>query len=175
MSSLVSGLVIVVTVDHWTEGARRRIILVVVEVRRRSADELLTQARGRITRFAPERAWAALRAGEGLIVDIRSDEERRHDGIVPGSLHVPRTVLEWRADQESRWANPHIVGCDGRLILLCAHGWSSSLAAATLVELGYPQAGDVDGGFAAWRSSGLPTAPATERPPGVLPGMGSPD
>ncbi len=128
--------------------------------RRRSADELLAEARGRIARLDPATAWAAARAGDALIVDIRSDDERRRDGVVPGSLHVPRTVLEWRVDPESGWANPHVGGADRRLILLCAHGWSSSLAAATLLDLGYSAAGDVEGGFEAWRAAGLPTASA---------------
>ena len=70
--------------------------------------------------------------------------------IVPGSLHLPRTVLEWRVDPESGWSNRHAVETERRLILLCAHGWSSSLAAATLVDLGYRAAGDVEGGFEAW-------------------------
>jgi rhodanese-related sulfurtransferase len=147
----------------------------VAEKRRRSADELLAGARRRIARVDPTSAWAAARAGEALIVDIRSDDERRDDGVVPGSLHVPRTVLEWRVDRASSWSNPHVAGTDRRLILLCAHGWSSSLAAATLLDLGHPHAGDVEGGFAAWRAAGLPTAPVSGRPAGSLPGMGPPD
>ena len=128
-----------------------------------------------IRRLDPETAWAAAAAGEALIVDIRSDDERRRDGVVQGSLHVPRTVLEWRADPESGWSNRHVAGSGRRLILLCAHGWSSSLAAATLVELGHRDAGDVEGGFEAWLVAGLPTASAPERPPDVLPGMAPPD
>jgi len=103
----------------------------------RSIDELLAEARARIVRFAPEAAWALSRAGGALIVDLRSSDERRRDGIVPGSLHVPRTVLEWRVDQGSGWSNPELDGRERRLILLCAHGYSSSLAAAVLVDLGH--------------------------------------
>jgi rhodanese-related sulfurtransferase len=147
----------------------------VAEGRRRSADELLAEARRRIARVDPATAWATVRTSDALIVDIRSDDERRSDGVVPGSLHLPRTVLEWRVDQASGWANPHVGGADRRLILLCAHGWSSSLAAAALLDLGYSLAGDVEGGFEAWRAAGLPIAPAPERPAGVLPGMGPPD
>ncbi len=109
------------------------------------------------------------------IVDIRSDDERRREGIVPGSLHVPRTVLEWRADDGSGWSNPHLTRAAGRLVLLCAHGCSSSLAAATLVDLGHAGAGDVAGGFQAWLEAGLPTRAAPARPPGDLPGMGPVD
>jgi rhodanese-related sulfurtransferase len=142
---------------------------------RKTAADLLAEARSVIRRDDPETAWEAASAGEALIVDIRSDDERRRDGVVPGSLHVPRTVLEWRVDAESRWSNDHVTGSGRRLVLLCAHGWSSSLAAATLVDLGHEDAGDVDGGFEAWVAAGLPRAPAKERPIGDLPGMAPPD
>jgi rhodanese-related sulfurtransferase len=142
---------------------------------RKTAADLLAEARSVIERVDPETAWAAASAGEALIVDIRSDDERRRDGIVPGAVHLPRTVLEWRVDPASGVSNDHVTRSGCRLLLLCDHGWASSLAAATLVGLGYEDAGDVDGGFEAWLAAGLPRAAATERPPGVLPGMTSPD
>lgn len=89
-----------------------------------------------------------------------------------GSLHIPRTVLEWRLDPDSEWRSPHAPGLDERVIVLCDHGESSSLAAATLVELGFTRAGDVVGGFAAWIEAGLPVVPAppeTAGPPGLMP------
>ena len=107
----------------------------VAEVETRGVERLLAAARERIERFAPEEAWAAAATGEALIVDLRSGDERRRHGIVPGSVHVPRSVLEWRADPTSDSHNPQLEG-RGRLILLCAEGYSSSLAAASLVELG---------------------------------------
>jgi rhodanese-related sulfurtransferase len=138
-------------------------------------DELLDAARARITRLEPEVAWAAASAGEALIVDIRADDDRRRDGIVPGALHIPRTVLEWRVDPSSEWRNPHVDGRDRRLLLLCSEGYSSSLAAASLVDLGFSGAGDVIDGFVGWRRAGLPIGPATDRRDGRLPGMGSAD
>jgi rhodanese-related sulfurtransferase len=141
---------------------------------RRTLDDLLADARARIRRLTPAQALAAQRAG-ALLVDTRSQDERARDGIVPGSLHVPRTVLEWRLDPESPWRNPHAEGgLDREVILLCAHGYSSSLAAATLVDLGFERAGDVEGGFEAWRAAGLPVAAAPPPSPG-LPGSGPPD
>jgi rhodanese-related sulfurtransferase len=142
---------------------------------RKTAADLLAEARSVIRRVDPEAAWAAASAGEALILDIRSEDERRRDGVVPGSLHVPRTVLEWRADPASRWRNDRVAGSRRRLVLLCAHGWSSSLAAAALVDLGHEDAGDVVGGFEAWVAAGLPRAPAGGRPSGVLPGMTPPE
>ncbi len=140
---------------------------------RRTVDDLLAEARARIRRYDPVRALEAQRAG-ALVVDTRATDERERDGIVPGSLHVPRTVLEWRLDPGSAWRNTYAGGLDREVIVLCAHGYSSSLAAAILVDLGFERAGDVDGGFDAWRAAGLPVVPAPPPRPG-LPGSGPPD
>jgi rhodanese-related sulfurtransferase len=128
-------------------------------------DELFAAAAGRIRRFTPADALASGAA----ILDIRAQDARARDGAIPGAYHLPRTVLEWRtASQE--WRNPEL---DGRaLILVCDHGYSSVFAAAALVDLGR-DAGDVVGGFEAWRAAGLPVTIA--RAWGGLPGMGPPD
>ena len=131
-------------------------------------EQMLAQARSRIRRYSPAEA---ARATDALIVDLRSDDERRGLGIVPGSVHVPRSVLEWRCDQGSGFANPHLAR--HRLILLCAHGYSSSLAAASLVDLGLEDAGDVEGGFEAWCEALLPVS-AAPAPRAGRPGMGGP-
>jgi rhodanese-related sulfurtransferase len=142
---------------------------------RQTLDELLAEARARIGRLSPAEALAAVDDG-GLIVDIRSTGARRRGGIVPGSIHVPRTVLEWRLEPDGAWRNPHVGGVERRLVVLCDHGYSSIFAAAVLVELGYARAGDVVGGFEAWVAAGLPLAPApADRPTAELPGMGGPD
>ncbi len=127
---------------------------------------MLATARSRITRWTPDEALAA----DVLLVDLRSNDERAAAGIIPGSVHVPRSVLEWRCDQDSGYANPLLAG--RQLVLVCAHGESSSLAAASLVELGLEDAGDLAGGFEAWCEAGLPVAAAPE--PQGLPGMGGP-
>jgi rhodanese-related sulfurtransferase len=149
---------------------------VAVDAERRTLDQLLEAAHARIERVEPAEAFAATNRG-ALLIDIRSDGDRERDGIVPGSLHIPRTVLEWRLDPGSSSRNPHIGGLDQQILLLCDHGCSSSLAAATLVDLGFERAGDVIGGFAAWREAPLPTAPAppSQREPGAPAGMGKPD
>ena len=136
--------------------------------------ELLAVAAERIERLEPAQAHAA--AGEGaLLIDIRSDAAREREGIVPGSLHVPRTVLEWRLDPEGDWRNRHVNAREQRLVVFCDHGYSSVLAAAMLAELGYAGVADVVGGFEAWRKAGLPVARARPRDPEELPGMGPPD
>jgi len=138
---------------------------------------MLELARSRIERLSPGDAWSALHAGEALMIDIRSTDARAQDGVVPGSVHIPRTVLEWRLDQQSEWKNPYAARTDRRIVLVCDHGYSSSLAAAGLVDLGYTGATDVEGGIDAWRRAGLPLAAAADAipAPGELPGMRGPE
>jgi rhodanese-related sulfurtransferase len=131
--------------------------------------ELLAQAAARIRRYEPAEARAAAERG-AIVVDIRAADTRERDGVIPGSLHVPRTVLEWRADPTSEWRNPALAGV--ALILVCDHGYSSVLAAATLVDLGV-DAGDVVGGFEAWAAAGLPVGRPLARKDGQ-PGMDAP-
>ena len=115
---------------------------------------MLAEARTRIQRFSPAEAAAA----EGiLLVDVRTNDERRAAGVIPGSVPVARSVLEWRADPTSGSHDPALRG--KRLVIVCAQGYSSSLAAAALVELGV-DAGDLDGGFEAWVAAGLPVEAA---------------
>ena len=135
----------------------------------RGIDDLLAEARSHIARYTPEEA----RTADVVLVDLRSNDERARDGIIPGSIHVPRSVLEWRCDPGSGWSNPNVSDRSLPLVLVCAHGYSSSFAAAALVELGFERAGDLVGGFEAWRGAGLPVA-AAPPPDDALPGMGGP-
>ena len=121
----------------------------------RTIDELLADARARLTRLDPEEAAAAVREG-ALIVDIRSESQRAADGVVPGAVFVARNVLEWRCDPSSEHRDPRIDGRERQLILMCDEGYQSSLAAATLHDLGLTRTTDLAGGFQAWRAAGLP-------------------
>src|SRR6185295_8875132 len=109
-------------------------------------DALLRTARARLRRLTPAEAHAAA-AGGGVIVDIRSDAQRAADGLVPRALVVPRNVLEWRADPASPERDPRIAEAAGPVVLMCAEGCQSSLAAATLLDLGLAGATDMAGGF----------------------------
>lgn len=131
-------------------------------VPRRTLDDLLAEAAARIVRYTPEEALAAVEAG-GILIDVRSEASRVRDGIVPASIHVPRTVLEWRLDPDSAAHDPRLGGLDQQVILICDHGCSTVLAAATLAELGFTRVGDVIGGYEEWARCGLPTAPERER------------
>ncbi len=133
-----------------------------VGIKRRTLDELLADALRRIVRYTPAEAKRAIQSG-AVLIDIRSDSDRERDGIVPGSIHIPRTVFEWRTDLDSPWRNPHLGDLDQQIILLCDHGYSTILAADTLVELGFTRAGDVIGGYAGWQEAGLPTTTSPPR------------
>ena len=133
--------------------------------------DLLAEARRALRRYEAAEAYERTANGS-ILVDLRSQDERERDGVIPGSIHVPRSVLEWRVDDSSGYANSHLA--DGELILVCSDGYSSSLAAASLRDLGREQVADLVGGFRAWREAGLPVAEASQ-PPDGLPGMGGPD
>ena len=125
--------------------------------RRATIAGLLDAARARLDRLEPREAQAALDQG-ALLIDTRSADLRRENGVIPGSVHVPLSVLFWRLDPTSESADPSLADGNRRVILICVHGYSSSLAAATLVDLGFPHATDVIGGFEAWAAAGLPVA-----------------
>jgi rhodanese-related sulfurtransferase len=125
-----------------------------------SIDDLLARSRSGLRRMSPEEADAAARAG-ALLVDIRPVGLRAADGEIPGALVIDRNVLEWRLAPESDHRIPQ-VSADKIVIVVCDEGYASSLAAATLQELGLPHATDLIGGFQAWRQRGLPVTPPTE-------------
>jgi MFS family permease len=142
-----------------------------------TAERMLAEARERIQpRLGPDEAAAAIGQG-ALLIDLRSRDERSRTGVIPGSLHIPRSVLEWRLDPTSGWTNPHVGGFDRQLILMCAQGCSSSFAAATARDLGYECATDLDGGFDAWQAAGLPVRVDQLDPdhPEAVPGLGPPE
>jgi rhodanese-related sulfurtransferase len=117
---------------------------------RKTIDELLESARRRIARrLNPVQAERAWRAG-AVVVDIRPTAQREAEGGLPGALVVERNVLEWRFDPTSDARLP-IANYDLQVIVVCQEGYTSSLAAASLQDLGIHRATDVIGGYAAWR------------------------
>jgi rhodanese-related sulfurtransferase len=122
----------------------------------RSIDEVLAAARTRIRRLDPDTAYHRLAHG-AVLVDIRPAAQRAAEGTVPGALVVERNVLEWRFDPRSD-ARLEIADFDLQVIVLCSEGYTSSLAAAALQELGIHRATDVIGGYKAWEVAGLPHA-----------------
>jgi rhodanese-related sulfurtransferase len=129
-------------------------------VARTSINQLLERARARLRRLDALQAREAVENGATLI-DIRSDAQRAADGSVPGALYLPRNVLEWRLDPDSGYRHADAPALDGHVIIMCNEGYQSSLAAATLQDLGFKHATDLDGGFQAWRAAGLPVDAGT--------------
>ncbi len=124
----------------------------------RPISEVLELARSRLDRMEPARAWAAMAEG-ALLVDIRPQAQRGAEGQVPGALAIERNVLEWRLDPASDARLPEAGSYDLRVIVMCSAGYTSSLAAASLQDLGLYAATDLAGGFQAWARDGLPVEP----------------
>ena len=118
-------------------------------------DKLLAQARNALDRVQVEDLADEVSRG-AILIDIRPLEQRLGDGDLPGAIVIDRNVLEWRLDPSSPHRLPVATGADVRLIIVCNEGYSSSLAAATLQELGMRSATDLVGGFQAWLSWSAP-------------------
>ena len=120
----------------------------------RGIDEVLAGARSRLERLDPHGAAAAVEAG-AVLVDIRPVAQRVEHGEIPGALVIERNVLEWRLDPRSEARLP-VAAFDLGVVVYCQEGYTSSLAAAALLDLGVWRATDLVGGYAAWRAAGLP-------------------
>ena len=114
-----------------------------------SADDLVDRSRRRIQRVAPEELAGVVAAG-GLVVDIRPAGQRAEEGELPGALVVERNVLEWRLDPTGSHRLPEVTDLTRPVVVVCSEGYASSLAAESLVDLGYRSAGDLVGGYRAW-------------------------
>ena len=124
---------------------------------RRTIDEILSSARRRLVRVDAEQAHAQVSEGAAVLVDIRPAAQRAAEGEFRGALVIERNVLEWRFDPQSDARIPEATGYDVRVIVACSEGYTSSLAAAALQDLGLHRATDLIGGFQAWRAAGFPT------------------
>jgi rhodanese-related sulfurtransferase len=127
-----------------------------------SIEQMLSAARARLRRLSPDEAYKALSRTDAVLVDIRPDGQRAMEGSIPGALIVERNVLEWRFDPSSNARLPVATDHDIEVIVFCSEGYTSSLAAAALQELGLWRATDMVGGFYAWRATGLPIVSPSE-------------
>ena len=121
-----------------------------------SIDEHLARVRSGLDRMEATAAHRAAASGDALLVDIRYAALRERDGSIPGALVVERNELEWRLDPQGSHRLPEATGHDLRVVVVCNEGYASSLAAASLHQLGLHRATDLVGGFQAWRAAGLP-------------------
>jgi len=121
-------------------------------------DEILAAARARLVRLEPDETFRELAEG-AVLIDIRPAAQRARYGEIPGSVIAERNHLEWRLDPCCEARLPWVTGYDHRIIIVCQDGYTSSLAAAALLDLGLYRATDLIGGFTAWTAAGLPAAP----------------
>lgn len=117
-------------------------------------DKLLEEARSKLNRLPADEVPGALRRG-ALLVDIRPQAQRAREGEVPAALVIERNVLEWRCDPTSEARLPQASGDDVEWLVLCSEGYTSSLAAAALQDLGLHRATDVIGGYHALVAAGV--------------------
>jgi rhodanese-related sulfurtransferase len=122
----------------------------------KSAAEMVAEAKQKIDNLSVDEVAAELESGDAVLVDLREPAELAATGRIPGSVHVPRGMLEFHADPSSAYHLPELDPAK-RVILHCAAGGRSALAAVTLKEMGYEQAAHLDGGFTAWKDAGRPT------------------
>jgi rhodanese-related sulfurtransferase len=118
-------------------------------------DEAVARARKGLQRVGPAETAAVLESG-GLVVDIRPAAQRAASGEIPGAVVIERNVLEWRLDPTSPDRHPAVPDRPSTVVVVCQEGYASSLAAASLQELGLDGATDLEGGFVAWEAAGLP-------------------
>jgi len=118
-------------------------------------EEVLAACRAGVRRLTPGETLAAQQRG-ALVVDTRTEEQRREQGELPGALVIDRTVLEWRLDPAGDARIPEANGPDVEVVVVCRQGYSSSLAAASLRAVGLPRTTDMVGGVEAWAAAGLP-------------------
>lgn len=131
-------------------------------------DDMLRQARDGLIRLSPQRAHRSLVAGSGVLVDVRTSDNRRRDGRLPDAIEIPLNVLEWRLDPGSPARHRSGPNLDDLVVVICEQGYSSSLAATRLQQLGFSHATDVIGGFEAWRTASMPVSETKRITPVVI-------
>lgn len=121
--------------------------------------DLVYDARTLIDRVAPIELHAQLQADDPpVVLDTRTDTDRSRFGVITGSIHVPRTVVEWHLDPSNGYLHPAFVSFDQPIVVTCNGGYSSSLSAANLSRIGFRRVADLIGGMHAWLAAGLPVS-----------------
>ncbi len=121
----------------------------------RTAAQMVSEAKGRVQNLTPEQVFAELQQGNALLIDLRESNELEENGVIPGAVHAPRGMLEFYADSSSPYHREEL-DPGRRLILHCASGGRSALAADTLQQMGYTDVAHLNGGIKAWKEAGLP-------------------
>ncbi|HEX3072203.1 MAG TPA: rhodanese-like domain-containing protein [Ignavibacteriales bacterium] len=121
----------------------------------KSAMDMVKEAKQQIENLTPEQVQDELKNGNAALIDLRESEELQQNGTIPGAVHAPRGMLEFYADSSLQYHKPEF-DKDKKIILHCASGGRSALAAQTLKEMGYENVAHLEGGIKAWKEAGLP-------------------
>jgi rhodanese-related sulfurtransferase len=143
------------------QGAHLEGGIVVRRTERYTIHDMVFDARSRIRRVSASELCTRLVGDRPpLALDTRTHTDRARFGVIPGSVHAPRTVLEWHLDPANGYRHPAVSDLDQPLVVVCNGGYSSSLAAANLTALGFSDVADLIGGHHAWVAAGLPVTDA---------------
>jgi rhodanese-related sulfurtransferase len=123
----------------------------------KSATDMVKEAKAQVENLTPTQVKDEMEKGNVTIIDIREPEELKQNGVIAGSINAPRGMLEFYADSSMPYHKPEFKK-DSRIILQCASGGRSALAAVTLKQMGYTNVAHLDGGFKAWKDAGLPVS-----------------
>lgn len=126
----------------------------------KSARELVDEALASVRSLSVAELQQRLAGPPLKLLDLREPDERERHGSIPGALHVPRGLLEFRADPTSAWADPALA-TPGPWVLFCGIGWRSALAAQALQQMGFTDVAHLEGGFTAWKAAGAPVEPVS--------------
>jgi rhodanese-related sulfurtransferase len=132
-----------------------------------SLAELLANAQRQLIRLSAGELHQLMNDGQVVVLDTRTPTDRATYGCIPGAIHTPRTVLEWRVALDAPLRIKEITHHDQHLVVVCNEGFSSSLAAVSLQVLGFHRATDLRGGMLAWIADGFPTENARNDEVGV--------
>ena len=125
---------------------------------RKTVKSMIDDALAVITTYSIDEARSLHGRDDVQFIDLRDVRVLEREGIIPGAFHAPRGMLEFWVDPESPYHKPVFHQPGKRYVLFCAGGWRSALSAQTLQDMGLPDVGHVDGGFAAWKAAGAAVA-----------------
>ncbi len=124
---------------------------------KKTVKSMVDEATAAITTYSIEEARDLHGLEDVQFIDIRDVRELEREGVIPGAFHAPRGMLEFWVDPTSPYHKP-VFAQDKRFVLFCAAGWRSALATKTLQDMGLERVAHIDGGFGAWKASGVSVA-----------------
>jgi len=130
---------------------------------KKGVKQLVAEAAERIEAHTPQDAQAFVDDADTVFVDIRDVRELEREGMIPGAFHAPRGMLEFWVDPESPY-HKEVFSSGKKFVFYCQSGWRSSLATATLLDMGLENISHVEGGFSAWKKAGGPVVDKPEKP-----------